>query len=92
MSGIDELGRFFFPNTLSQSPFVEIFLGILPLIPFLVALVVFALQAKTGFMLRGLGMDALYLPHKFLEAIAFIRSIQDGHLEQEKEHFSQTEL
>lgn len=90
MSGVDDLAHFFFPNA-SQSPSVEVFFGILPVIPFLVALIAFAIQARTGFMLRGLGMDALYLPHKFRETIAFIRSIQDGQLGQEKEHFPQKE-
>jgi hypothetical protein len=33
----------------------------------------------------------LYLPHKFREAIAFIRSVQNGQFEKEKSHFSQAE-
>ena len=88
MSRIDEMVRFLFPSSFLQSPFLEAFLNILPIIPLLIALVVFAAQARTGFTLRGIGMDALYLPHKFREAIAFIRSVQNGQFEQEKEHFS----
>jgi len=52
----------------------------LPILPVAVAAVVFAMQARTGFTLRGPGIDALYIPRKFREAIAFIRTIQDGGL------------
>jgi D-inositol-3-phosphate glycosyltransferase len=85
MTRIDELVSFLFPSSFLQSPFLQAFLDILPIIPLLIALVVFAVQARTGFTLRGIGMDALYMPHKFREVIAFIRSVQNGRLEHEKE-------
>jgi D-inositol-3-phosphate glycosyltransferase len=91
ISRIDELVGFLFPSAFLQSPFLKAFVDVLPIIPLLIALIAFAAQARTGFTLRGLGMDALYLPRKFREAIAFIRSVQNGQFEQEKEHFSQLE-
>lgn len=78
ISRLNQLLRFLFPEAFLQSPFLEAFLDILPIIPFLIALVIFALQARTGFALRGPGIDSLYLPGKFREAIALIRSIQNG--------------
>lgn len=91
MSRIDDIVRFLFPSAFLQSPFLEAFLGILPMIPLLIALVVFAVQARTGFKLRGIGMDALYLPRKFREVIAFIRNVQNGQFKKEKEQFSKAE-
>ena len=72
--------RYLLPEAFLQSPFLEAFLDILPIIPFLIAVVVFAVQARTGFALRGSGIGPLYLPRKFQEVIAFIRSIQNGQL------------
>jgi glycosyltransferase involved in cell wall biosynthesis len=76
----EELIRFLFPETFLQSPILEAFMDIMPMLPFLIAVIAFTVQARTGFTLRGPGIDALYLPRKFREAIAFIRSIQNGQL------------
>jgi len=80
ISRFEELMRYLLPEAFLQSPFLEAFLDILPIIPFLIAVVVFAVQARTGFALRGSGIGPLYLPRKFQEVIAFIRSIQNGQL------------
>ena len=79
-SRFEELMRYLLPEAFLQSPFLEAFLDILPIIPFLIAVVAFAVQARTGFALRGPGIGPIYLPRKFQEAIAFIRSIQNGQL------------
>ena len=76
----EELMRFLFPETFLQSPILEAFMDVMPMLPFLIAVIAFTVQARTGFTLRGPGIDALYLPRKFREAIAFIRSIQNGQL------------
>ncbi len=82
----EELARYLLPEAFRQSPFLEAFLDVLPIIPLLVAVVIFAIQARTGFALRGPGIGPLYLPSKFQEAIAFIRSIQNGqHLKRTEE-------
>lgn len=78
----EELMRFLFPETFLQSPVLEVFLDFMPMLPFLIAVIAFTVQARTGFTLRGPGIDALYLPRKFREAIAFIRNIQNGQLEE----------
>ena len=80
ISRLEELMRYLLPETFLQSPFLEALLDVLPIIPFLVAVVAFALQAKAGFALRGPGIGPLYLPRRFQEAIAFIRGVQDGQL------------
>jgi hypothetical protein len=93
ISRLEELMRFLLPEAFLKSPFLEAFLDILPILPFLIAVVVFAVQARTGSALRGPGIGSLYLPRKFREAIAFIRSIQNGQLlkEQSEEPHSQME-
>ena len=80
ISRLEELARYLFPEAFLQSPFLEAFLDILPIIPFLIALVAFAIQARTGFALRGPGIPPLYLPRRFQEVITFIRSVQNGQL------------
>jgi glycosyltransferase involved in cell wall biosynthesis len=80
ISRLEELMRYLLPETFLQSPFLEALLDVLPIIPFLVAVVAFAVQARTGFALRGPGIGPLYLPRRFQEAIAFIRGVQDGQL------------
>ena len=80
----EELMRFLFPEAFLQSPVLEVFLDVMPMLPFLIAVIAFAVQARTGFTLRGPGIGALYLPRKFREAIAFIRNIQNGQLEEKK--------
>jgi glycosyltransferase involved in cell wall biosynthesis len=80
----EEMVRLLFPEAFLQSPVLEAFFDIMPILPFVVALIVFAVQARTGFTLRGPGIDALYLPRKFRETIAFIRNIQNGQLKEKK--------
>ena len=90
ISRFEELMRFLLTDAFLQSPFLESFVDVMPIIPFLIAVVAFAIQARTGFALRGPGIGPLYLPRQFREAIAFIRSIQNGQLlrEQSEEHHS----
>ena len=78
---LEGIAQLIFPQEFLQSPILGAFLDFLPLLPFLVAVVIFAFQARTGFMLRGLGIDALYLPRKFRETIAFIRNMQKSAIE-----------
>jgi hypothetical protein len=78
VSSLQELVQSTFPQVLLQSPILEAFVSFLVLLPFMIAIVVFAVEARTGFTLRGPGIEALYLPCKFREAIAFVRSVQDG--------------
>jgi len=47
------------------------------LVPFLICLGTFTLQAKIGFNLYGLGIKPVYLPHGFGEVVTLIRKIQD---------------
>ena len=62
------------------------FFDVLPLLPLVASVIVFGFQARVGFTLRGPGINALYLPGRFRDAVAFIRRIQDGHvLEREEE-------
>jgi hypothetical protein len=70
--------RLFLPNSFLQSPALATFIDILPLIPLTLAIIAFTYQARTGFTLRGPGIDPLYLPSRFKDAIAFIRNVQDG--------------
>lgn len=83
---LDEVARFIFPQEFLQSPILETFLDFLPILPFIVAIIIFVFQARTGFKLRGIGMDVLYLPHKFRETIAFIRNMQNSLLKQKEKH------
>jgi hypothetical protein len=46
-------------------------------IPMLIGLGAFALQARTGFNLHASRTKPVYLPHGFSEVVAFIRDIQD---------------
>jgi glycosyltransferase involved in cell wall biosynthesis len=80
----EELIRFIFPEAFLQSPVLAAFLDILPILPLVIAAIAFAFQARTGFNLRGPGREALYLPSKFREAIAFIRRVQNGQSLREK--------
>jgi D-inositol-3-phosphate glycosyltransferase len=50
---------------------------LVPLVPLLIALASFALEARTGFTLRGPGKETIYLPGQFREVITFIRNMQD---------------
>ena len=60
-----------------KPPFFDIFLALVPLVPFLIALSIFALEARVGFTLRGPGKETIYLPGQFREVITFIRNMQD---------------
>jgi glycosyltransferase involved in cell wall biosynthesis len=80
----EELIRFILPEAFLQSPVLAAFLDILPILPLIIAAIAFAIQARTGFNLRGLGIEALYLPSKFREVIAFIRRVQNGQSLREK--------
>jgi len=50
---------------------------LLALIPCLIGLGAFVVQARIGFNLYGLGLKPIYLPHGFREVVAFIRKVQD---------------
>ena len=84
ITGLEELIRFIFPEAFLQSPVLAAFLDILPILPLIIAAIAFVVQARTGFNLRGPGIEALYLPSRFREAIAFIRRVQDGQSLREK--------
>jgi Glycosyl transferases group 1/Bacterial PH domain len=73
-----------FITGLFQIPAVAAFISILPAIPITIALLVFAWQARTGFTLRGPGLDPVYLPREFQDAIAFIRNAQNGYANKNK--------
>jgi glycosyltransferase involved in cell wall biosynthesis len=60
-----------------QPPFFNIFFALIALTPLLIAVGVFALEARTGFTLRGPGKETIYLPKQFGEVITFIRNMQD---------------
>jgi D-inositol-3-phosphate glycosyltransferase len=51
---------------------------LLALLPFLVCLIIFLIQARVGFQLFVDGVSPVYLPGKFREAVEFIRNVQDG--------------
>jgi len=78
VASLEELVRSIFPQAFLQSPILGAFINFLSLLPFLITVVIFAVQARTGYTLRGPGIEALYLPRKFREAIAFVRSMQNG--------------
>jgi D-inositol-3-phosphate glycosyltransferase len=50
---------------------------LLALLPFLVSLIIFLIQARVGFHLFVDGVAPVYLPGKFRQAVEFIRNIQD---------------
>jgi glycosyltransferase involved in cell wall biosynthesis len=55
----------------------QVLLALIPVVPLLIALIAFALEARTGFTLRGPGKETIYLPGQFREVITFIRNMQD---------------
>ena len=59
-------------------PALATFLDVVPMLPIIASVVVFLFQARVGFTLRGPGINAIYLPGNFREAIAFIRRSQNG--------------
>ena len=75
---LEDIVRSIFPQAFLQWPSLGAFINFLCLLPFLITVFIFALEARTGYTLHGPGLDALYLPRKFREAITFIRSMQDG--------------
>jgi hypothetical protein len=84
LSMLEGFVRFFVPNSILQSPALPTLISILSLIPLTLAIIAFAFQARTAFTLRGPGIVALYLPSRFKEAIALIRTIQNGKLEKKE--------
>jgi D-inositol-3-phosphate glycosyltransferase len=88
----EELISYLFPEAFLQSPILAAFVDALPIVPIIVAVIIFAVKARTGFTLKGLGMDALYLPRRFREVIAFIRNVQNGQIREKKTDHSQTEI
>jgi len=69
--------RLLLPNISLQFNIPDVLLDSLPLLPISIALVIFAIQSRTGFTLHCAGMKPIYLPRSFREAISYIRSIQD---------------
>jgi len=80
VAGLESIVRSIFPQSFLRSSFLGTFVSFLQLLPFLIALVIFVVQARTGYTLRGPGVEAIYLPREFREAIAFVRSMQNGGL------------
>jgi glycosyltransferase involved in cell wall biosynthesis len=78
LTSLDEMVRSIFPQAFLQWTFLGTFINFLCLLPLLIAVVIFAVEARTGYTLHGPGLDAFYLPRKFREAITFIRNMQDG--------------
>ena len=74
---INELVNSLARSGLLQPLFLQVFLALVALAPLLMALTVFALEARTGFTLRGPGKETIYLPSQFGEVITFIRNMQD---------------
>lgn len=91
VASLDELIRSIIPQAFLLSPYLGAVIDFLSLLPFLISVVIFAVQARTGFTLRGPGIEALYLPHKFLEAITLVRSGIDGDLSKKKLEISTQE-
>jgi hypothetical protein len=74
---ISELVNLLAQSGLLQSSLLQVFLAFVALAPLLIAMTVFALEARTGFTLRGPGKETIYLPSQFGEVITFIRNMQD---------------
>src|SRR3990172_11972037 len=53
ISQFEEFVRFLIPQALLESPVLGAFIDILPLLPLVIALIGFAVQARTGFTLKG---------------------------------------
>lgn len=84
VSKLEEVAHLFLTDAFLQSSVKDVVLSIIPVIPFLIAVMIFAIQARAGFTLRGPGISPLYLPHKFKEVIAFVRGVQDQQLTKDK--------
>jgi len=80
VAGLAGFVRSIFPQSFLQSRFLGTFVGFLQLLPFLITVAIFAVQARTGYTLRGPGVEPTYLPREFREAIAFVRNMQNGGL------------
>jgi D-inositol-3-phosphate glycosyltransferase len=74
---INELVNSIARSGILQPSVLNLFLVLVPLVPLLIALTSFALEARTGFTLRGPGKETIYLPGQFREVITFIRNMQD---------------
>jgi D-inositol-3-phosphate glycosyltransferase len=72
-------------NILDQIPLQINFEGwlffLLASIPFVLSLIIFLLQSRSGFQLYAEGIDPVYLPVGFKKAIEFIRQVQDTDLQ-----------
>jgi len=64
-------------TTIPQFTSPQTVMIVFALVPFLIGLGAFVLQAKIGFNLYGLGIKPVYLPHRFSEVVTFIRKVQD---------------
>ncbi len=85
---IQDILNFFTTKVLVQ-PQANLFLISITLAPILIAVAVFAVEARTGFTLRGPGKETIYLPGQFREVITFIRNMQDVDFERmiaERDH------
>jgi len=67
------------------SSIVGAFLNLLPVLPLTIATLAFAFLARTGYILRGPGLDPVYLPRQFKDAVAFIRTSQNQRAKQHAE-------
>jgi D-inositol-3-phosphate glycosyltransferase len=85
------MARLEFLVSFFQIPEVAAFVSYLPAIPIIVALLLFVWQARIGFTLQSPGLKPIYLPPRFREVIAFVRSAQDGKLKQNISIVSETE-
>ena len=65
--------------SLTQNPTLGTFLVAATAVPFLMAVLLFQLNIKTGFLLRGPGTIQAYIPHIFREVVTFINTMQRQH-------------
>ena len=65
--------------SLTQNPTLGTFLVAATAVPFLMAVLLFQLNIKTGFLLRGPGTIQAYIPHTFREVVTFINTMQRQH-------------
>jgi hypothetical protein len=92
VAGLEGIVRSIFPQSFLQSRFLGAFVSLLQLLPFLITVAIFAIQARTGYTLRGPGVEAIYLPREFRESIAFVRNMQNSGLyERESRIYPQKE-
>lgn len=56
---------------------LQVLIFLVAVIPCLLGLTAFVLQARNGFSLHASGIKPMYLPRGFRDAIAFVRNVQD---------------